>query len=150
MLGSMCLTQRWSIHLPAPCSILGPRVQYKHQRELLWCFCLLQRDSHVCIPVEGSDLFSLLKPIPCHRHHQCFVASVRWSSSNWNYFVSLPWPPCARACMLSPRLYSSLQSRSRPTKGNGKGHGSTSLTAKLSLGRRYVNLSGDWGFGSQV
>lgn len=81
MPGSMCLTQRWNIHLPAPRSILGPRVQYKYQRELLCCFCLLQPDSCVCIPVEGSDLFSLLKPIPRHRHRQRFVASVRWSST---------------------------------------------------------------------
>ena len=81
MPGSVCLTQRWSIHVPASCSMLGPRVQDKHQRELLCGFCLLQPDPHVCIPVGGSDLFSLLKPLSCHRHRQCFVASVRWSSS---------------------------------------------------------------------
>lgn len=61
--GSMCLRQRWSIHSPASLSSLSPADQYKHYQELLWCSCLPQPESQVCLPVRG-ELFTESPKVP--------------------------------------------------------------------------------------
>lgn len=77
MSGSICLIQRWGIHLPVPFSTVGPRVQYRHHRELLWCFCLLQPDSHVCLPMGGELFIGSPKTCSLPQTLPGFIASVR-------------------------------------------------------------------------
>lgn len=129
----------------SPRSILGPGSSINIRGKAFqavsspsaWLLCM-----H---PSGGSDLFSLLKPYSLPQTLSVFCCQCQMKQQQrpieitWYPYHDLP---CARACMLTGWALSqsslpSHQSRSRPTQRNGKASGSTSQTAKLSLGRRW-------------